>query len=190
MRCEIATIYAALRHLHIVHRWHRIAQKSANPVRTAPKFRHSRALLRFQKSLHRELQTTPSSANPGKPTSKTFANLLSTKYPNSFSRKHERPPSFRVCDTNVRDPGFAFFGACNRAYMIRSAHRRVLSCPICQMSPTQSLPWRARKRPCCGRFPSWTTSGPVPSPRPRGAVATPVAIAIAPKIPGTDLIFV
>lgn len=36
---------------------------------------------------------------------------------------------------------------------------------------------------------SWTTSGPVPSPRPRGAVATPVAIAIAPRILVTDLIF-
>jgi len=25
----------------------------------------------------------------------------------------------RVCDTKVRDPGFAFFGACNLAYVVR-----------------------------------------------------------------------
>jgi hypothetical protein len=94
-----------------------------------------------------------------------------------------------VCDIKVRGPGFAFFGALNRAYMVRSAQRRDLSCPLCLMPPTLSPLWRARKRPCCGRSPSWTTSGPVPSPRPRVAVATPVAIAIAHRIPVTDLIF-
>jgi hypothetical protein len=94
-----------------------------------------------------------------------------------------------VCDTKVRGPGFAFFEALSRAYMIRSAQRRDLSCPLCLMPPTLSPLWRARKRPCCGRSPSWTTSGPVPSPRPRVAVATPVAIAIAHRIPVTDLIF-
>src|SRR5580658_8340112 len=78
-RCEITSVYAALHDLHIVHRLHRIAQKSAIPVRTAPKpppnFAISVHFCDFQNSQHRELLAIQSSANPGKTISKTFANL-------------------------------------------------------------------------------------------------------------------
>src|SRR5580700_5667893 len=70
--------------------------------------------------------------------------------------------------------------------MIRSALRRDLLCPVCWILWS---PWRARKLPLLRKSPNWATSGPVRSALPLGAVATPIAIATAHRIPGTDPIF-
>jgi hypothetical protein len=79
-----------LRDLHTVHGIAFVAQKSAIPVRTAPKpppsFGISVHFFDFRDSQHRELLAIQSSANPGRSISKTFASLCLQKYPNSFSQ--------------------------------------------------------------------------------------------------------
>jgi hypothetical protein len=75
----MTSVYAALHDLHMAHRSHWIAQKSAIPVRTAPKpppnFGMSMHFFDFQNSQHRDLLAIQSSATLGKTISKTFANL-------------------------------------------------------------------------------------------------------------------
>jgi len=76
--CEITSVYAALRHLHKLHRLPKATRIACIPVRTAHKppikLDHFPALLHTQDTFHRVRRAIQSSANTGKTTSKTFAN--------------------------------------------------------------------------------------------------------------------
>src|SRR3984957_14963830 len=67
-----------------------------NRPQTASKFRHFCALLRFPKQPAQRAAGDPEFCQSEQNHQQNFRKPLSQKYPNSFSQKHERPPSFSL----------------------------------------------------------------------------------------------
>jgi hypothetical protein len=87
-----------LRDLHTVHRIVFVAQKSAIPVRTAPKpppnFGLPLHLCNLQNHLHRLLVAIRIAGQPGQNHQQKLEQNFSTEISKQLLAEHERPPSF------------------------------------------------------------------------------------------------